>query len=78
MAAKPKTKAAPRISLRLSEELRRRLEDLAIQGLYGSTRTEVAENLVREQIVSLVKSDFFARARRTQALSGRRQRRKGG
>lgn len=70
-------KDPPRISLRLSEQLRRRLEDLASQGLYGTTRTEVAENLVREQVVNLVKSDFFARARRTQALSTRRQGRKG-
>ena len=74
MAAKHNTKAAPRISLRLSKQLLRRLEDLAAQGLYGTTRTEVAENLVREQIVSLVKSDFFARARRTQALSARQRR----
>jgi hypothetical protein len=67
-----------RINLSLSDELVARLIDLAQFEVYGTSKTEVAENLVREQIVNLIKTDFFDRARKTRRLSrtskGRRPR----
>ncbi len=61
--------------MRLSAELVARLEDLAELGIHGTTYTEAAENLVREQIVHLIETDFFERAQKTRGL---RQRTPGG
>jgi hypothetical protein len=61
--------------MRLSAELVARLEDLAELGIHGTTYTEAAENLVREQIVHLIETDFFERAQKTRGL---RQRPQGG
>jgi hypothetical protein len=58
-----------RVNLRLSPTLHGHLVRLAGLGEYGDTPTEVAENLLREQVVRLISTDFFERARRTQRLS---------
>jgi hypothetical protein len=66
-----------RVNLRLSLQLRDRLEDLAELGIYGTNKTEVAENLIREQIVGLIKSDFFERAKKTRSASPPTSRQRG-
>jgi hypothetical protein len=73
MAGKAGRRRPPRVNLRLSTQLIERLEELAKFGYHGTTRTEVAENFVRDEIVRLIATDFFERARRTgQAQSKQR------
>ena len=79
MAARSGSNERGRINLSLSNEVVDRLLDLVELEVYGTTKTEVAENLVRDQVTRLIATDFFDRARKTRKLSqaGRRPRRRG-
>ncbi len=74
MAARSGTSERGRINLSLSNEVVDRLLDLAELEVYGTSKTEVAENLVREQVARLIATDFFDRARKTRKLSQARRR----
>ncbi len=79
MPAKSGTNERGRINLSLSNEVVDRLLDLVELEVFGTSKTEVAENLVREQVTRLIATDFFDRARKTKKLSRarRRSRRRG-
>ena len=67
--ASPRRQSSHRVNLRLSPTNYAHLERLAALGEFGDTPTEVAENLVKDQIIRLISTDFFERARRTQEVS---------
>ena len=73
MATGSGTNDRGRINLSLSNEVVDRLLDLAELEVYGTSKTEVAENLVRDQVARLIATDFFDRARKTRKLSQARR-----